>query len=137
MVVLVTENREVSIEGASSDSQALWLSNDDVEHVLGWTMKPEGLCKDDVCITVPRDRTGEFVDGDSVNIVAFWERMNRPAVSAADGRVWYLGDGAKERADVLASLKAPDFSLPDLQGVTHRLSDYRGSKVLLATWASW
>ena len=32
---------------------------------------------------------------------------------------------------------APDFALPDLDGRVHRLSDFRGRKVFLATWASW
>jgi hypothetical protein len=27
--------------------------------------------------------------------------------------------------------------LPDLDGNLHRLSDYRGKKVLLSAWASW
>lgn len=41
------------------------------------------------------------------------------------------------RRAALASLQAPDFELPDLDGKMHRLSDYRGKKVLLAAWASW
>ena len=32
---------------------------------------------------------------------------------------------------------APDFSLPDLAGRLHTLSDYRGKKVLLIAYASW
>ena len=32
---------------------------------------------------------------------------------------------------------APDFTLPDSTGRMHRLSDHRGKKVLLVTWASW
>ena len=32
---------------------------------------------------------------------------------------------------------APDFELPDLAGVRRKLSDFRGKKVLLITWASW
>jgi cytochrome oxidase Cu insertion factor (SCO1/SenC/PrrC family) len=31
----------------------------------------------------------------------------------------------------------PDFALPDLQGRTHTLSDYRGQVVLLFFWATW
>ena len=31
---------------------------------------------------------------------------------------------------MLTSLDAPDFSLPDLDGKMHSLSDYRGKKVL-------
>jgi peroxiredoxin len=34
-------------------------------------------------------------------------------------------------------LDAPDFTLPDLTGAEHALSEHRGKKVLLATWASW
>lgn len=37
----------------------------------------------------------------------------------------------------LASLEAPDFTLPDLDGRPHSLSDYRGQKILLAAYASW
>ncbi len=32
---------------------------------------------------------------------------------------------------------APDFALPDREGRTVRLSDFRGKRVLLLTWASW
>jgi hypothetical protein len=53
------------------------------------------------------------------------------------GDVWILARGAGERSAALASLDAPDFALPDLADRVHRLSDYRGRKVLLVTWASW
>jgi peroxiredoxin len=48
-----------------------------------------------------------------------------------------LGVGAAARSDALRSLEAPDFTLPDLEGRRHSLSDQRGKKVLLVTWASW
>jgi thiol-disulfide isomerase/thioredoxin len=34
-------------------------------------------------------------------------------------------------------VQAPDFDLPDLAGVTHRLSGYRGEAVLISFWAVW
>ncbi|TAM58124.1 MAG: TlpA family protein disulfide reductase [Rhodanobacter sp.] len=37
----------------------------------------------------------------------------------------------------LAGQPAPPLSLPDLDGRQHRLSDYRGRRVLLNFWASW
>ena len=44
---------------------------------------------------------------------------------------------AAERAKTLSSLEAPDFTLPDLDGRLHSLSEQRGKKVLLVAYASW
>ena len=41
------------------------------------------------------------------------------------------------RTAALESLEAPDFTLPDLAGEPHALSDYGSRKVLRVTWASW
>ena len=46
-------------------------------------------------------------------------------------RVTANGDNADVRLDI------PDFSLPDRDGKMHKLSDFRGKKVLVITWASW
>ena len=45
----------------------------------------------------------------------------------------------KARMDRVAKVgqPAPDFTLPDLAGQIHTLSDYRGKKVLLVAYASW
>lgn len=34
-------------------------------------------------------------------------------------------------------MKAPDFTMPDLNGVNHSLSAYQGEVVLLDFWATW
>ena len=63
--------------------------------------------------------------------------MGHPVEHDSASQTWVLGTAAAARAQALSTLEAPDFELPDLAGQTHRLSDYRGKKVLLATWASW
>jgi hypothetical protein len=66
-----------------------------------------------------------------------WGHIDKPIVHDDARGVWVLGEGADERAAALASLVAPDFTLPDVNGRPHSLSDYRGKKVFLVSWASW
>jgi hypothetical protein len=100
-------------------------------------MKPEGFCLGDVCIPLPTGDRSRYVEGDRVNVAAFWRHLGNPIVHDASGEIWALGAGASDRAASLQSLTAPDFALPDLDGATHTLSEQRGKRVLLVTWASW
>ena len=103
------------------------------EEVTGWSLKPEGFCRDDVCIPA-----GEaLADDGSVDLAVYAALSNRPLVLDEAQQALSLGESAADRSQNLESLEAPDFSLPDLDGKTHRLSDYRGKKVLLAAYASW
>ncbi|HIG40674.1 MAG TPA: redoxin domain-containing protein [Gammaproteobacteria bacterium] len=63
--------------------------------------------------------------------------MNRPVLRDEAGEAWILGESADDRTVQLQSLDAPDFTLPDVNGNLHSLSDYRGKKVYLCSWASW
>lgn len=100
--------------------------------VLGWEAKPQGLCRDDVCIPLPAG-----VDGAAVEASTLGRLLGRPVVIDADERVVAFAAPATERAAALRSGMAPDFELPDIDGVIHRLSQYRGRKVVLYAYGSW
>lgn len=140
MITLLHEQRETQWPDAAAEGDALWLDAAAVEAATGWQWKPEGLCHGDTCVPLPRapKEGGEaLVRGDRLNLAAAWRHSGQPVVHDAAGRAWVLGTGSTRRGASLASLQAPDFALPDLQGREHRLSAYRGRKVFLATWASW
>jgi len=126
MAIVLTEQGQMTLAATNG----LWLSADDAERVTGWTLKPEGMCRDDVCVPLP-------VRDGRVDVAAFWRLLDRPVVSDAAGETWVLGAGAEQRSAALAGLMAPDFTLPDLAGVPHTPSALRGKKVFLCTWASW
>lgn len=113
------------------DGTDLFLSEADAARVTGWEAKPEGMCRGEICVPLPRSMR----DGGDIDVAGFWRLLGAPVLS--EGDTWMLGVAAEERAAALDALDAPDFALPDLAGVQHRLSGLRGRKVLLATWASW
>ena len=137
MVTVLSEQIETDCPTARAEGENLWMGKEELERATGWSMKPQGLCRGDTCVPVPAVQTADFVAGDGVNAAAFWRRMGNPIVRDDAGEVWVLGTSASHRSTSLQSLQAPDFALPDLAGVTRRLSEHRGKKVLLATWASW
>jgi hypothetical protein len=137
MITVLHEQCEVVCTSARADGDDLWLSAHELEAATGWSMKPEGLCRGDACLPIPRASAGDYVKGDMLNATACWRRLQHPIAHDGAGELWVLGTSANDRASALKSLEAPDFALPDLAGTTRTLSEQRGKKVLLATWASW
>ena len=137
MITVLHEQSETPCPTAHADGENLWINAPELAAATGWSIKPEGLCRGDICIPVPPRSAADHVAGDLVNIAAFWRQMANPIVHDAARNVWVLGTSAADRSSSLRSLEAPDFALPDLAGATRTLSEQRGKKVLLAAWASW
>lgn len=102
---------------------------------LGWELKPEGLCRDDVCVLVP-DRDALEVDG-KIDAMAIAALLDRPAVLDQASGIAAIGAQRSVRRRALHDLQAPDFVLPDLDGTPHALSDHRSKKRLLVAFSSW
>ncbi len=73
---------------------------------------------------------------DLTRALAFAQLVDQPVAHDEALATWYFGLRSDQR-EGLSSLRAPDFTLPDTAGKMHSLSDFRGKKVLLVTWASW
>ena len=137
MTTILSEQLVNTVAGARADGEGLWLPPIEAERTTGWTLKPEGFCKGDVCVPVPPQRAREFLDDGDINVAALWRHMGLPIAHDAAGETWVLGTSATARSAQLQALDAPDFSLPDLDGTHHSLKAERGKKVLLVSWASW
>jgi hypothetical protein len=122
---------------ASAQGENLWLLLGDLRTSTGWELKPQGVCRREVCVPIPSGREAEFLDGERFNLAAFARYLEQPIVHDDAHGVWMFGEAATARREALLSLEAPDFSLPDLDGRLHSLSQYRGRKILLLSWASW
>jgi hypothetical protein len=137
MITVLTDRGETHLAGAEAAGDALWLPPREAEAATGWTLEAEGPCRDGACVPLPPGRAEEIVRGGRLNVAGLWRHLGKPVARSARGDVWVLGESARERGAGLRSLEAPDFALPDPSGRVHRLSEHRGKKVLLVTWASW
>lgn len=140
-VTILTSESESTPAGARAEGERLWLRSDELLASTGWELKPEGMCRGEVCVPLPADRAASVVverDGATwIDAAGFAGYVRQTFAHDAATETWYFGPGPEERRGQFQLLDAPDFELPDLDGRKHRLSDYRGKKVLLALWASW
>src|SRR5271169_4017865 len=126
---IIQDDKPLRLERAIADSNALWLDAAELKLLVGWEIKPQGICRGDLCVPIPPGRESEFSskrDGATfLNFSALADQMGKPWAGDSTHRVWYFGAEAADRGNALRSLEAPDFELPDLDGKLHRL-DYRG-----------
>jgi hypothetical protein len=116
-------------QGAAS----LWIRKADLPRINEFALKPQGACRADVCI--PIDKT--MVRGGYFDLTAFARRTGQAIVAEPPARVWSFGEMPVVRGSFLESRLAPDVGVPDRSGRIVHLSQFRGKKVLLVTWASW
>ena len=139
-VTIVMQESLTTSDRAEVDGDDLWLPVGELEATTGWELQPEGMCREEVCIPIHGNATELLTerDGDAwVNFAGFARYLGQPYARDEAHSAWYFGEGSDPRGATLQTLAAPDFELQDLDGGTHRLSDHRGKKVLLALWASW
>lgn len=123
-----------TVDAQFGDGQAL-VPAGELPAALGWELKPEGLCRDDVCVPV---RDSEALGGgDGIDLVAVAEALDRPAVLDEEDAVLAVGEPRALRRQAKEGLAAAGFELPDLDGELHRLEEWRGRKKLLTAFASW
>jgi hypothetical protein len=120
---------------ATVESGRFLLDPTDLPVALGWQLKPAGLCREDVCVPV-RDRTELFV-GDQLDLAAVASALRRPLVIDAEAGIAAVALPAETRRDALSALVAAPFTLPDLDGNLHELSEWRGRKRLLFAFSTW
>lgn len=124
-------DRSVSLDHARPQGGELWVRPKDLPNINEFALKPQGACRADICIPIPKSLT----KGGWFDLTGFARKTGEAFI--ADSGVWSFGEIPVLRGAYLNSRIAPEFSVPDRKGRLVRLSDFRGKKVLVVTWASW
>jgi hypothetical protein len=135
--MVLYDDRSIALDRVGRDpkhvADALWVRKTDLTRINGFEIKPQGACRADLCIPIPKDmRRGEYF-----NLTAFAKKAGQPVVADVGARVWSLGEMQALGGGFGGSRIAPDFTAPDRAGRPVHLSQFRGKKVLVVTWASW
>jgi hypothetical protein len=113
----------------------------ELKRATGFVVKPQGVCRSELCFPLPKQRKADFLEQRGkitwFNLSEFARLVKQPVAHDEKLATWCFGARPEVQDGYLATLEAPNFTLPDRNGKLHSLSDFRGKKVLLITWASW
>lgn len=139
-ITLLYGDQVAALDDALVRNGDLWLQAEGLLAATGWELKPEGMCKGAICVPVSDAQRSALVtrqdDGDWLDLSAFARMVEQPVARDQDSETWVFGPPAWEWKSRSAR-RAPDFTLSDLSGQTHSLSELLGKKVFLLFWASW
>jgi peroxiredoxin len=108
----------------------------DLERLTGWDLRSEGLCNGDACVPV-RDRRRAEPSAGVLDLEVVVPLLDRPLVIDASASVVSVGSTHRARRDALVARRAPDFSLPGLDGRPRSLAELRGRLTVLVTFSTW
>ena len=138
--IIVYDDVATEINPANEEPAQLWVTTADLTRATHFEVKPQGVCRAELCFPLPKARKQEFLRKSSnkewFNLLAFADLVHQSVAHDEALATWYFGLRSDQR-QTLASLEAPDFTLPDMDGKLHSLRDFHGKKVFLVTWASW
>lgn len=138
--VVVYQNQARILPNAMVDNDHLLIEKQALREWTGLDLKPQGACMGDLC--VPLGSAGAKITiakngKDMVDWTLLAEKLKQPLVRDSEENVFCFGAIPLVRRASVESGLAPDFAVPDREGKIVRLSDFRGKKVLVLTWASW
>ncbi len=125
------QDRATKLDKSRVEGNDLWVRSADLPRVNEFEVKPQGACRADICIPLSKD----LKKAEWFNLTGFARKVGQAVV--ADSSVWSFGEVPVLRGTYFNSRIAPDFAVPDRKGNVVHLSDFRGKKVLVVTWASW
>ncbi len=138
---ILYDDRATEIGPGLAGADALWVTTAELTQATGFELKPQGACRGELCFAIPKPRKDAFLKTRSkttwFNLGAFAQLVKQPVARDEALGLYCFGPRADQQDAHVRSLQAPDFTLPDKDGKPRSLSEFRGRKVLLVTWASW
>src|SRR5213595_2673800 len=109
---IVYDDAATDVSAAREESDQLWITTTDLKRATRFEVKPQGVCRDELCFPLPKARQQEFIHKTPpvswFNITAFAALVHQPVAHDATLETWYFGLRSDQRQQ-LSSLQALDF----------------------------
>src|SRR5215472_19269502 len=106
----------------------LWITTGDLARATRFEVKPQGVCREELCFPIPKAKRQEFLRESSnekwFNLLAFAQLVHQAVAHDEAQATWYFGLRSDQR-QTLSSLETIDFSLTDTNGQHTTLSPKR------------
>ena len=136
-----TATEVATAPAALATGEDLWVTLADLTKATKFVLKPQGVCRDELCFPIPKARKAAFLSAQGkatwFNLSEFARLTKQPTAYDVENSVWFFGPRPEEQNKFVSSLMAPNFRLPDANGKMRSLQEFHGKKILLVTWASW
>ena len=136
-LTILANDHASTVETCARFDQGSWIRANDLPAAAGIELKPQGACVGEMCFPLNSEEREQLLRDEWVDVAGLANKLEQPMARDDDSAILSLGTIPAFRQTTLESGIAPDFELPDRTGEIVRLSDYRGKKVLIVTWASW
>ena len=128
MLTVITDDGTREVEGTR-------VSPAELLEVTGWELKPEGLCRGDVC--VPTRGRGDVEVNGGVDLAIVADLLGQPFVVDDEKSVAVLGTSVATRTQQLNDANVHDLVLRDFDGKDVAWSSIGRKKKVFVAWASW
>lgn len=138
-ITVIANHNYTEIESLEKSSD-LWIHENDLTKATGFELKPSGACYPKLDICIPLFEKGlihKTTTGSWLNMSKLSKALELTCIASDDKKAWSLGVIPQVRQLLLDTGKAPDFEIEDIYGNNICLSDFKGKKVLIVTWATW
>src|SRR5258706_12721206 len=92
---VVYDDVATGIDSAREETDQLWITTADLKRATRFEVKPQGVCRDELCFPLPKAKQQEFVRKDAgkswFNLTAFAQLVHQPVAHDAALSTWYFG----------------------------------------------
>ncbi|MCW2795368.1 TlpA disulfide reductase family protein, partial [Nocardioides sp.] len=114
-----------------------YLDAADLAAATGWTLKPVGLCRGEICVPLFGRAVAHPAKPDLIDLDQWAEALGLVLARDETASIAALAPSAAARLQELRNGKAPSLTLNDVDGNPVSFDEFAGHKRVLITWASW